>query len=198
MRAFLAIQFSETIRRAYAAAFERLESRFPGLRWVRPERLHLTLRFLGELSEDEGGRLYEAVGRHVSEPAFRLSFGAAGAFGPRRAPRTLWIEVEEGREALERLQPQIEAAVREAGYPPEAKPWRPHITIARSRPGRKGVLSAAEWQGSAEAAGLRAASCEASEVVLVSSLLGPGGPSYTPVWSVRLGRNAKLEVASGR
>ncbi|MBN1442828.1 MAG: RNA 2',3'-cyclic phosphodiesterase, partial [Planctomycetes bacterium] len=196
MRAFLAIEFPDTWKETYAEALPSLRERFAGVRWVSAENVHLTLRFLGEVSSDVADRLerpVEAIARQ-SVP-LSLSIGEPGFFGPAAAPRVLWLAVADGRSELEGLQSRIEDAVRRLGLPADDKPFRPHVTLGRSRSGRGGprrpeaggLAGGPEWIEAASASRLPGAAFRVEEWTLLSSEITPRGPIYSPVWRVPLG-----------
>ena len=169
MRLFLALELPEEVRRTLGELVARLSER-RGWRWADPAGLHLTLRFLGEVSE-EGDRRARPLWRRCASAGAPLSLRTAGLglFPGRRRPRVLWTGVEEappgGR--LAALSAALEAAAREAGFPGEDRPFRPHLTLARAR-----------GDGPPEPPGEDEAGVEASfevrELSLVRSHLRPG------------------------
>lgn len=139
MRCFVAVPIPATLRAALGDVQASLRDRLQGARWVRPEGIHLTLRFLGEIDETMRARLGTSLGDPVKRcgPPFALRLGGVGAFPPRGRPRVLWIGLgnpEDDPEALERLgvlQSCIERTVRAAGVSAETRPFHPHLTLAR-------------------------------------------------------------------
>lgn len=183
MRLFLAADLPDELREALARARERLERDATGWRWLRPEAVHLTLRFLGDV--DEGRDLGARGGwRNAAAAAapIELTLGAAGCFPAHGAPRVLWIGVRERATggALEGLAAALERMAREAGWAPESRPFRPHLTLARrargARPQRPPGGPADEAP-----AGL------VERLVLYRSHLDPGGARYTALDSYPLG-----------
>lgn len=136
MRQFLAVDLSDGMRDALAALQERLRGSFSGWRWIPPESVHLTLRFLGEV---DGALDAEARPRwrRAAEEARRCRCEGAGvgAFPPRGAPRVLWVGVRESRggSALASLAEALENEARSLGLPAETRGFRPHLTVGRSR-----------------------------------------------------------------
>lgn len=204
MRAFLALEFPDTLKGVYAEALRGFEERFSDLRWVCPECLHLTLRFLGEITEAMAEDLREPVldaARAVG--ATRLVVGEAGYFGPRSAPRVLWLAVAEGEQKLARLQPALETASRRLGLAPEKKPWSAHVTVARSRRrqggrrrrGSEGVrrpVRADEWLETASSSPLPGTGFVMDGVTLLRSRTTPDGPVYTPLWKASFAAESDL------
>jgi RNA 2',3'-cyclic 3'-phosphodiesterase len=99
-----------------------------GARWVDPGNLHLTLRFIGEISEDVAADVDEVLARLRARP-FALQLAGTGVFGGDR-PRNLWVGVERSPE-LAALRDKIELALTRAGLPPEPRKFAPHVTLAR-------------------------------------------------------------------
>lgn len=199
MRSFLAIDFPDFLKRLYAEALRGFREQFPSPRWVRPECLHMTLRFLGEV-EDEGARALEEPVRELAAgfAPFELAIGEPGYFGPSGAPRVYWFALMKGEDPLGRVQAGVEEIVREAGYPPEDRPWTPHITVARSarrkpRPGSR-VATAEAWLEAARKSALSGARIPVKDLTLMTSELTPEGPVYTSLWSADLGARDRGRV----
>jgi 2'-5' RNA ligase len=184
MRLFLAIDLPETLRRDLGELQRRLRSSATGWRWVRPEGIHLTVRFLGEVATEVDARNREAWRRAAGAcPAVRFGVGGLGVFPPRGGPRVLWMGVEalEPADGLSRLGKAVETAARAEGYAAERRPFHPHLTLARAdRRGRP------RRPGSDEAGPM--GEVEALELVLFESRLGPGGARYTRLDTFPLGR----------
>jgi len=101
----------------------------PGVRWVPPDKMHLTLRFLGE---SEVAATAAALAT-VTGPSFSLALEGVGRFPPTGGAKVLWVGVRPC-EALLRLQADVEAAFAREGFPPDPRPYAPHVTLARCRP----------------------------------------------------------------
>ena len=133
MRLFVAIALPEDVRDRLAA----LQHGVPGARWVAPENLHLTLRFIGEVDGHQAQDIDAALtGVHV--PSFPLTLAGVGHFGCNAKTRSLWAGVEAG-EPLKRLQAKVEQALQRAGVEPKGGKFKPHVTLARfkSNPGAR-------------------------------------------------------------
>lgn len=183
MRTFLAIDLPGEIRSALREVTAPLRERCRGWRWLRPEGIHLTLRFLGEVDEADITR-QEATWRRVADatPPMRLDIGGLGVFPPRGRPRILWIGVRETSTTpvLARLASSLEAAARDLGFEIESRPFRPHLTVARALRGERPVAPSAD---EVDPVG----PFEATEVTLVRSELRPEGARYHAVQAFRLG-----------
>ncbi|MEZ4553630.1 MAG: RNA 2',3'-cyclic phosphodiesterase [Dehalococcoidia bacterium] len=179
MRLFVALDVPDTWRGAAARATEDL-ARASGvrLRSVHPSLMHLTLRFLGEVPDDRVDALTDALLEAVTPFDIELALGPAGTFGPPQRTQVVWLGVTGDLEALQALVDRIETAVRAAGLPPEDRPLRVHLTLARL--GR--TLTPAERRAVAEAARRLAPPpplpFHAHEVQLVRSTLANPRPTY--------------------
>ena len=137
MRVFVAVDLAAEIRDALAALIAQFRQRRMGdLRWVRPEGIHLTLRFLGEIDAPALERLARGLGSGAPVPPFPLRLGGVGMFPPRGAPRVLMVETEESA-PLERLAGWVEGRAVEAGFPAERRAFHPHLTLGRFRAGAR-------------------------------------------------------------
>lgn len=123
-RLFAAIEIPEPIR----DELSDLEVPLPGARWIGIDDMHLTLRFCGDIEKGVAVELMHALGR-VEVEAFSMRLSGVGCFGG-DDPRTLWAGVE-APQTLDRLAYAVERAARDAGLPPEARKFKPHVTIAR-------------------------------------------------------------------
>jgi 2'-5' RNA ligase len=133
VRAFVALPLDAPTRERVVRAVEPLRDQLRGVRWSALSSFHVTLRFLGEASREVLERLHEHLGRAAAVcPRVRARLPRLGLFPERGSPRVLWLSVEPGPELLE-LQTACEAAATGAGFAPEAKPFRPHLTLGRWR-----------------------------------------------------------------
>jgi 2'-5' RNA ligase len=187
IRAFIAVEAEEPGRRWLASCLEALQAAHPRVRWVRPEHLHLTLKFLGEVP----ARRVQAVGRVVeqaalSEEPFLLRIGEPGSFGRRLSPRTFWLGLApgEGREALLRLHRRLEEELAREGFPAEGRDFTPHLTLGRN----PRLVRAEGWEAllAAQAAGEPPA-WTVGALHFYSSRLGPGGPVHRLLAQAPLG-----------
>lgn len=134
MRLFIAIELPKDVRTRLAM----VQAGLPGARWVAPESLHLTLRFLGDTTPDQAEDMVVALSR-IQAPAFDLSLQGLGVFGDRRRARMLWTGAE-ASSGLRHLHAKVEQAAQSAGYEAEQRKFHPHVTIARLRDVPKGRL----------------------------------------------------------
>jgi len=132
VRSFVAVDLSKANREALAAHLEECGQVAPAYRWVLPDSLHLTLRFLGHLELPALERVKREL-QGVRGAPFRLALDARGTFGARSAPRVIWLGVGDGRDACRELAGAVEAACLAAGLEPEVRGFRAHVTLARQK-----------------------------------------------------------------
>ncbi len=134
-RLFVALGLSDDTRHALAAYLTDHLDPLPGS-VVPPQNWHLTLRFLGDVAPDRYDRLlFELSEADLGEP-FAMSYGGLGAFPKPGKATVLWLGVDRGEAAVTELAAAVERATVAAGFPPEDRPFRPHLTLARIRPPR--------------------------------------------------------------
>jgi len=164
-----------------------LATAHPGVRWVGPDHLHLTLKFLGNVPRSR----LEEIGTASEESAAAgaplfLQVGRPGHFGHRKSPRTFWIGFEESEdlERLRRLQAGLESRLGSLGFPAEERPWTPHLTLGRNP--RQARTQGWEdlfppWPGPGTAA------MTFRSIRVYSSELTPSGPIHTILREARRG-----------
>jgi 2'-5' RNA ligase len=155
-------------------------------RWVHVDSLHLTVRFLGETPPDLTPDAALAVrAAFEGSRAFDVVLAGAGSFPEARKPRALWLGIQQGAAGLGALADALDPSLEPLGWPPDDRPYRPHLTVARldrSPISSSGAIAdqlraaAADWQ----------ASFRADRVVLYRSHLGGGPPRYEPLVEVLL------------
>ena len=173
MRLFLAVFPPREVQQAVHAALGVARRPGDGVSWVKPDNLHFTLRFLGELGADGARRAGEAaVEAAAASRAFEVVLGAPGAFpNPRRA-RVIWLGLSRGGDELVRLAADLESALRRRGFDPADKPFAPHLTLGRVR------ANGADWSAALAAASVEPARFTVDRVGLIESTLSPKGSIY--------------------
>ncbi|HVC30834.1 MAG TPA: RNA 2',3'-cyclic phosphodiesterase, partial [Steroidobacteraceae bacterium] len=133
LRLFIAVELPEAWRQALRTAERELErAGLGGLRWVRPEAIHLTLKFLGEVGRHMLGDIETAMAAACGPArAFELQLTALGSFAGRGRVRVLWAGVEGDLAALRGVQQRLDAEVHGLGFARETRPFAPHLTLAR-------------------------------------------------------------------
>ena len=167
-RLFVGIDLPHEIR----ARLHALQGGIQGARWVAPENLHLTLRFIGEVDNAQAYEIYHALDRVEATP-FELRLGDAGAFGSASRARTLWAGVASSP-SLAVLKSRVDSALAGIGLGPDERRFSPHITLARLRSGGGRALG----RRIAEIAPDICGTIPVDEFVLFESHLGGKGARY--------------------
>ena len=137
IRSFIAIELSDEVKTGLSKIQAELKSHgYTFLKWVMPEGIHLTLKFLGDVSAQKVTEITKVIEQAGQEAhTFRLTVGGLGAFPNLRRPRVLWVGVGGEIEKLVMLQQRIDHCLEPLGFFPEARPFAPHLTLARLREG---------------------------------------------------------------
>jgi len=177
IRAFLAIDLPEEIRDQIRGIQDRLKTNLKGIRWIRPEGIHLTLKFLGNISKNDILNVSGMVEKQTKDVRpLMLNVGTVGTFPDLKRPRVLWLGIGGETERLLTLQKKMDAALEDCGFKSEARTFSPHLTLGRIK-SHKGIsgLSQAIEDGKNFAAG----SFHADGLTLFKSDLTPKGAIYT-------------------
>jgi RNA 2',3'-cyclic 3'-phosphodiesterase len=177
MRSFIAIDLPEGILAALARQQQSFRPACRDARWTRPEGIHLTLKFLGEVSDAQLKAVTEALAGLGAFENFPVEVRGFGFFPDARRPRVFWAGVE-APEALVRLAARAEEAMEKLGFAREQRTFNPHLTLARfpsPRP-QPELAALAERQKD-----LSLGRFEVSEFFLFESKLSPQGAAYRKV-----------------
>ncbi len=185
LRAFIALPLPAVVRDHLMTLRERLLPYHFPLRWVPPENVHLTLKFLGDIPHDAVPALTAAMETAGRDGApLSLAAKGIGVFPSVKKARVVWAGLKGETEALIRFQATLDEALAETGIPPETRPFRAHLTLART----KGRLDPEPLTAAmAELAGIETESFAADEMVLFRSKLSPRGATYSRVATAPLG-----------
>lgn len=180
LRVFCAVELPGELRSRIGEHVRRLRAEFPDVRasWEKPEKLHVTLKFIGDVEPARVEALSGAAARAVAklEP-FELTTGETGTFPPHGQPRVLWLGIVDASGRLAVMQRALEDACDADGFPREPRAFKPHLTLARVRsPQGARELAAAHRELPFEPQRFKV-----SELVVMRSELGPGGSRYTPL-----------------
>lgn len=182
IRSFVAIQLSREIRQELSEASKALvaQTGSNAVRWVKPERMHLTLKFLGDTDVDLIPAIKMALdGAAAAHSSFELTLGELGCFPNCRRPRVIWVGLKGDTPQLNALQSQLDAAAAQLGWKSEDRPFRAHLTLGRVKDSRK--LQGIDW-----GVDLAPAAMSVTSIDLVESQLRPAGPIYTVLHSSQL------------
>lgn len=186
LRLFVAVPAPPGVREAAAGVIARLRGE-GDVRWVAPELLHLTLKFLGPTPPERVPQIEAALAKNSNSfSRFVVELERLGAFPNARRARTIWLGLRAPAE-LERLAQAVDEAVHPLGFPREERAFRPHLTLGRVKSAR-GLAGLARALEELPAAGLPAAEpWPVEEFHLVRSDLRPAGPVYTVLARFPLG-----------
>lgn len=180
MRLFVACELPPEVKEALAQLQGELRAQGAGrLRWVRPEGIHLTLKFLGGVSPAMAERVRDALAAAITDPpALNLRLGQVGSFGGRMRLRVVWVGLEGDTEQLASLADVVERALAPLGFPRERRPFAAHLTLARV-PDETGIEERSRLADLLEGfERLPLPSMAISEVALMQSFLSPAGARY--------------------
>jgi 2'-5' RNA ligase len=185
MRAFIAIELPATVQeilyRTCLELGERIASR-TAVRWVKPENIHLTLRFLGDIQPDQISQIGRAIDQQVVHlPVFDLELDELGSFPNPRNPRIIWVGIGGDTRILNQLHASIEQELVRFGWEPEGRRFHPHLTVGRVKDRR--VVTEANLPYKRKVNSL---SFPVKAVSLIESVLKPEGASYTKRYSCPL------------
>ena len=189
IRTFVAAEVSGA---ALGLASKRIKQLSPiagDYRWEEPENMHLTLNFLGDVQEREVPDICMHVKRAVAGiNEFAIEFGGLGAFPRLDRPRVLWLGVGEGREKLLALQAALTKRLDdEMGFPPDRNDYCPHLTLGRANRSSAWTSELMERLQADSEGKPETATSFVDEVIVFSSHMERGRPTYTPMSTIELG-----------
>ena len=184
IRAFIAVPTSEEIRSLVADLEGNLAGVGADVKWVKPHNVHITLKFLGNVTPTDVDNLINTLpGVLKGVSPFDVLVSGTGTFPPGRWPRVVWVGLGEGMDDLAGLGARVEDACTALGFEKEKRPFKPHLTIGRVRRGSRALPELAEQVGTIAFNPLK---LRVDEVNLVRSRLSPQGPTYTILESFAL------------
>jgi 2'-5' RNA ligase len=184
VRTFIAFDVAEPVRERLVALQDELRATGQDIKWVEPENLHLTLKFLGGVDETDLYTVCKTAEQAVAGLGpFDMELAQIGAFPNAQRPRVIWTGVGQGNRELTAIHQSLEKLYRAQGYPREDRSFTPHLTLGRARqPKPTPQLAAAidrlaDWQGGITLV---------REILVMSSQLSPDGPTYAVMGRARL------------
>jgi 2'-5' RNA ligase len=190
LRTFIAVELDEALRRSLVSLQNRLKRQTPAgsVKWVAPEGMHLTLKFLGDTPSERVPEIVSSLHEACSAvSSFHLMLEGRGCFPNFRQPRVIWVAVRDENGALSRLQGAVEAHVAPLGWPAETRGFTPHLTLGRvSRSADRGEV-AAVGQAVENAVIEELGRQRVDRVMLIRSDLRPTGAVYTALAEAALG-----------
>jgi RNA 2',3'-cyclic 3'-phosphodiesterase len=184
IRAFLAVDLSETYRAGLATVQDYLKKSGADVRWTSVAGIHLTLKFFGEIEEDHVDTLAAtAADITCTTPSFTLGVQGVGTFPGPRNPRVIWLGLSGRTDILAMMVQNLEQAFVPLGFPSEKRPFTPHLTLGRVRSsqGRETLSRALQTIALPDFPELLV-----DKLVLFRSTLRPQGALYTPLRQIAL------------
>jgi 2'-5' RNA ligase len=185
IRSFLAIELPKPILKKIEEVQGDLKLSRADVRWASPGKIHLTLKFFGNIDESKIESIVEAIeGPVKGTPPFFLKVKGLGAFPHLKNPRVIWMGLAEGKDILTFFQGQLEGELEKIGFEREERPFQPHLTLGRSNSSRKRdeLVGMVEQRREEEFGEI-----PVGKVVLFKSDLRPTGPIYTALRELKLG-----------
>ncbi len=180
MRAFIAIELPKEIKTILAKTQEKLKSSEADIKWVEPKNIHLTLKFLGEINEEQLNKITKIITDIASskEP-FHINLSCLGAFPDIKYPRVIWAGSDKSEFELKTIVKELENKIQKIGIPKENRAFSSHITIGRARSGiNKDKLKQKLEELSKTALAGKTAEFQAQKITLFKSTLTPQCPIY--------------------
>jgi 2'-5' RNA ligase len=180
------MDLTDAVRAAIVRYCDGLRKAFPSARWVKPDGMHVTLKFIGEVNADKVHGIGAALGEIRSPLPVDMTFQGVGFFPTERRPRVFWIGIAHSPNLAE-IAAGIESRLEPLGITGETRAFHPHLTLARLEDSRgvEKLHAAIRGAGPAEFGDVRA-----SEMHLYQSELKPGGAQYARLASFRLAPEA--------
>ena len=185
IRSFIAIEVPQALKSRIEELQRELRRTDADAKWVRREAIHLTLKFLGSIPQEAVEKISRALAPVISAwVPFEIRIHGMGGFPSSRNPRVVWVGLDRGKGEVHSLQQAIERPLAELSFPPEDRPFSPHLTLGRVRSsrGKSALAQVLEKHREVEIGNFRA-----SEVFLFRSELKPSGAVYTKLRDFRMG-----------
>jgi len=184
MRTFIAVAISSEVREKIAKIQAEFRRGDPDVKWVEPVNVHITLKFLGEVSKDKVLEIVERTRPAVSGiSSFRVHLSGLGSFPNLKSPRVVWVGVSEGKQELKNLSERIEENLSYLGFAKEKREFSAHLTIGRVRSprGKEGLVKKIEQLEKSDMGEF-----SVDKVLVMESQLSSKGPTYTIIEEVDL------------
>ena len=188
MRVFIAVDIDDSVRAALGKLQKELEKASSvdrkDVKWVRPDDMHLTLKFLGEIEDRKSVEVCKTVEEVAKKhKSFELGVESVGYFGKNSAT-VLWVGTAAGSDSLQSLAGDLEGQLVQVGWPAEERPFTGHLTLCRIKNPRAGRILA---QLAEQYKDFRAGTVQIDDVKVYQSILMPAGPVYTVLGKFKLG-----------
>jgi RNA 2',3'-cyclic 3'-phosphodiesterase len=185
IRSFLAFELSAEMRSTVSGVYENVRNSRLEVRWVKPQGIHITVVFMGDVREEDVAHIGNEVGKVCSEFApFHASLKGMGCFPNTRNPRVIWIGLEGEIERMSNFREDLQRRLVPFGVKVEKRGFNPHLTLGRFKKPSRGETEIGELIHKHK--DLTSPVCALHELVLFKSDLKPGGAIYTKMLSYAL------------
>lgn len=182
MRAFIAIELPQKIKDKLARFQMRLKKSGADVKWVAPENIHLTLKFLGEIAEEKSAKIFQIIEEITDRnKQLQLRLAAVGVFPKIEFPRVIWLAIDKGDNEVKILAKTLEEEIAKLGIPKENRPFSSHITIGRIRSALNRDKLIKILKESENYFAKEKFEFSVTRITLFKSTLGPSGPVYAPL-----------------
>lgn len=186
-RLFIALPLSAPAIAELHALVHMCRRQATNVRWVRPEQMHITLKFLGDVEDEREDDITNALEALTAEKPFMFNLAGVGAFPDKRRPRVIWTGIVNGKDEVTDLAKRVDDLLFERRFAREDRAFSAHVTVGRIKePGDFGAL----WR-TVDASPFVGANVEAHQVLLIHSTLTPQGPVYKDLAAIPLRGGAK-------
>jgi RNA 2',3'-cyclic 3'-phosphodiesterase len=189
MRLFVAAEIDDAVRREAAVVADRVAREVSvvagprAVAWVKPQNLHFTVKFLGEVPASALGRLRACLAEPMRTGAFSLTVSGLGVYPASGPSRVIWLGLTEGAPGLGAVHDELDRRLAAVGYEPERRPFSSHLTLGRV----KTPIGPAGRQALARVPVGVVGSCRVAQITLFESCLSSAGPTYTAIERYQLG-----------
>ena len=179
MRTFIAIELPQEIREFLSLAQAQLKATGADIKWVEPQNIHLTLKFLGEIDKVKSEKIIKIIEEVAKDNnAFEIRISSFGAFPKINFPRVIWTGIDSGDKEARVIAKELEEKIEKIGIPKEVRPFSSHITLGRTRSTlNREKLAQGLFKLTADFGG-KTIEFRATKITLFKSTLTPTGPIY--------------------
>ena len=179
MRAFIAIELPKEIRDSLANLQDKLKSTGADVKWVEPDNIHLTLKFLGEIDDQKLDKITSILENIAKDKNyFHICISSLGAFPRISSPRVIWVGIDTGEKETKEIVKALEGKIEKIGIPKEDRPFSSHITIGRTRSALNLQKLAKGLETLESDLKIKVAEFDVTKITLFKSTLTPKGPIY--------------------
>jgi len=187
MRTFIAIELPPEIKDSLAHLQDQLKTSGADVKWVEPQNIHLTLKFLGERDDKKIEKIIQILEETTKDKnSFQMHISSLGTFPKMNFPRVIWVGIDKGDNETREITKELEEKIAKIGIPKEDRPFSCHITIGRTRSTLNREKLVQELNKLADSSGGRNLEFTVKTITLFKSTLTPKGPIYEVLKKVNL------------